>query len=328
MDNWLVIGWTGHSGGEGDKPELAEDIFRLEEYPIVNSLVYSASMELLKAGKQEFAHPVSLEFNPAYQLISKYLAKELEPIEFSNSMVKLLHSKMIHPKVRASNLLVGEFDLEVDKLIFILKVEAFDRYISLNRNSISREAEGINNKSKYTLTVIKASEPEFAYVSNIEEERLKYWNEDFLGIIPVSDSFALTRKVLTAVASFSKDKIDDFDGDVFEAAKFRSKALTYIKEHSSFDKDDFNEKIFREDDRLSTLFDVYLNRQGILDDISDNTFEVSKAAIKRTQSQFSKSIQLDDTVVISIKSSNVRIDRGFDHIQGLKTLTIYFKEER
>lgn len=281
-----------------------------------------------------------LSLNPVYKFIKDIFDNENNFIELSQNIARYLYEKSTHPKIKGGELCVLHFK---NCLLKDEKTDCIGLFKSENKQTIleiskinngfdinSKKGININKLDKGCLIFNTEKENGFlvATVDNTNKLEAQYWKNDFLNIETIKNEFHQTKEILDITKQFLTKQIqEEFQVEKTEQIDFLNKSVNYFKENSNFNKNDFEEKVFG-DENLIASFQKFNQEYQENNDLSlQDNFDISEKAVKK-QSRFFKSIlKLDKNFHIYIHGNKDLIEKGKDE-NGKKFYKIYYDKER
>lgn len=339
----LIIHFIG-SKANNEGFSLSDESMEITDERLNQRLTHFFTKSYLKREDQfTFTHINDLELNDTY-VFSKTILKEEKKFESnSRKLAKHLYECSSHGAIKAGELIIVMFENVVIKnqklrALGIFKSESKDTILKVLTKGTSQllkpeEGIGANNLEKGCL-ILDSENVGFTVLVNdnlkSQGEEATFWKDDFLKIAPVADNYYFTNTALEISKNFIKERvIDDFDVTKTDQIGMLNKSVKYFKENSSFNFDDFSQKVFETKDRIQAFQnyrdEVYSNGEFVYE--ADN-FEIAESAVKHQSKNFKSVITLDENIQIIIKGNQEMIERGFDQKLGLSFYKILFKEEK
>ena len=133
----------------------------------------------------------------------------------------------------------------------------------------------------------------------------------------------MTKEFLGIAKNFVvKQLSEDFEVSKSDQIDLLNRSVEYFKENDSFDKKDFEKKVFQEPEIIKSFrsYDTSYREDNDLE--IEDQFEISKPAVKKQ----SKVFKLDKNFHIYIHGNKDMIERGVEK-DGRKFYKIYFESE-
>ena len=154
-----------------------------------------------------------------------------------------------------------------------------------------------------------------------------YWKDDFLQVTPVSVEYYQTNQFMGIAKNFVVKKIsEDFEVSKADKIDLLNRSVEYFKAHGDFDRTQFENEVFQQDDLISSFRsfnDNWLTDNKL--DLSDH-FEISPQAVKKQARAFKSVLKLDKNFHIYIHGDKDLIERGTE-ADGRKYYKIYYQTE-
>lgn len=287
-----------------------------------------------------FSHESSLQFNEAYNYCRQIFGDADAFEETSAAIAKHLYNQSTHPKVKGGELYVGYFDaLPVEsrmcKAIGLFKVENKALFLETEQAGANiglQLKEGIElTKIDKGCLIINQKEDEgfdvLLFDNQSRGEEAQYWKEKFLGLSPQKNEFHNTQHFLSLTKQFITGPLEsEMNVSKNEQVGLLHKSLDYFKSNESFDIDDFQAKVFIEDDRIEAFrnFGSHYVQNNDFDLAAQ--FDISPEAVKKQSRIFKSVIKLDKNFHIYVHGRTDLIEKGVD-LDGRKYYKIYYQEE-
>ncbi|RXQ92148.1 nucleoid-associated protein [Ancylomarina salipaludis] len=288
-----------------------------------------------------FTHPVNLEMNDLFLVISNLFENQNTFLTSSHDIGRLLYEESMHPKIKEGKLNIVYFsnvflDDEVVDAIGIYKSEKDIPFIRMkaghSKFDISHEY-GFDLKGIDKGCIVFNSSKEKGYKILLTDNSNKtveaqYWKDDFLKVTSISNEYNQTNNFLGLTKQFlTKQLTDDVDISKSEQIDLLNRSVEYFKTNESFIKEDFEETVLGNNDIIESFrnFDEgYREKHDI--QLSDN-FNISPKAVKKQARAFKRVLKLDENFDIYIKGNKELIEKGIDE-NGRKYYKIYYNEEK
>lgn len=289
----------------------------------------------------QFTHSVDLDMNEVYQLVKKTFTENENFLATSRGLAKLLYEYTNHPNIKSGEFHVAYFsdifyDNQVTDAIGIFKSESNVPFIKVEENQkvfTIQHDFGFELKSmdKACLVLNSNSEEGFRILAvdpTNKNAEANYWKNQFLKIKPIADEYNHTKQFLTLTKTFVNEQLPIEEEEVtkMEKIEIMSRSMEYFKEHTSFDKVEFEEEVLKEDKLIESFrkFDANFQEEQNWE-LSDN-FEISSKAVKKQNSVYKSILKLDKNFHIYIHGNRNLIERGEDE-NGRKYYKLYFESE-
>ncbi|MCI8309253.1 MAG: nucleoid-associated protein [Clostridia bacterium] len=271
---------------------------------------------------------------------------ENDEANFYNESVVIteyLYEKSTHPNIKYGEVyLVYIKNANIDgnscDAIGIFKSENKDVFIDIiekgaNQLNINWR-RGANIKKLDKGCIIFNSHKEDGYrlviIDNTNNKEAKYWENDFLNIELIHDSFTKTKEIVDICKNFAEARFED---DKKAKAVVLNNTYEYLKENETFKKEHFVDAILEKHEDKEKLKNFIQEKASEEKVDVDTEFNISANAIKEVKKQINKSIiKLDKTIEIKLtdinKENSEYIERGFDPEKQMYFYKLYFNDEK
>jgi hypothetical protein len=262
-------------------------------------------------------------------------------IEASCEIGEILHDASKHPQVKDGDLYVARIDScywngqEVQAL-GIFKSEVKETFINLVEDETGFHVErsegfSINRMDKGCL--ILDAERDKGFVLSVFDNtskgsrRANYWMDEFLCATVRKDSRYYTEHTVKNVKDFLTKELpkkkESFKETQMEAM---DKTVDYFREKEKFDRKEYAETVFADEDTRREFSDFLSCKNDGLDDWDH--FPIAEEAVKKTSRFMKKVIKLDKDYSIYVHGNGNFMQKGFDPEYGLKFYKIFYTEEK
>lgn len=286
-----------------------------------------------------FTHSSELELNEVYVFAKRLFTLPELFYKTSVDISKHLYEKSTHPKINGGELCVCYFknclfDGTICDAIGFFKSEIKDVFLKIDTTGVRANIEhenGINvNKLDKGCLIFNIEEENGFKVCIIDSKSkdTQYWKDEFLKIKPASDNYHHTNNFLGITKQFlTKQLPDDVDISKSEQIDFLNRSVEYFKTNESFNKEDFEEKVFGKEEIIQSFrnFDNSYRQENEIE-LNDD-FEISSQAVKKQARAFKRVLKLDANFDIYIKGNKDLIEKGVDE-DGRKFYKFYYDEEQ
>lgn len=285
-------------------------------------------------------HDIELSMNEVYACAGRLFADQDTLVEQSVHLAKHLYNQSTHPKVKGGEFYVVYFkDIVLDgrgmDAIGLFKSEHRDVFLEVNQafSGIGLERhEGININKLDKGCLIFQTEAEKGYILSVidntnKSNEAQYWKDLFLSISVLNNDFHQTNQFLGLTKQFvTKQLQEDFEVTRADQIDFLNRSVDYFKSHNSFDKDEFEQEVFGDEQVIRSFrqFDQQYRNENEMD-ISDS-FEINAQAVRKQARVFKSVLKLDKNFHIYIHGNREMIEQGVDE-NGRKFYKIYYEEE-
>jgi hypothetical protein len=318
---------------------LSETVTEMEESTVGYLLKY-----FLTAFKSEeffnFSHIVNISMNDVYNIVQRIFGDRSRFIEDSQQIARLLYEHSTHPRIKPGELNVALFSEvilgdEVVDAIGIFKSENDVPFIRMDgnatrysiRHEFGFELRGID-KGCIIFNTCGESGYRILIVDNVSRgAEAVYWKDDFLQVSPVSDEYFMTKQFMGIAKNFVISKLpEEFEVSKADRIDLLNRSVEYFKSHGDFEKTQFENEVFRQDDLISS-FRTY-NDNWASDNQTEplSSFEISPQAVKKQARLFKSVLKLDKNFHIYIHGDKDLIERGTE-TDGRKYYKIYYHTE-
>ncbi|MDV3752472.1 nucleoid-associated protein [Elizabethkingia anophelis] len=288
-----------------------------------------------------FYNSVGLEQNEIYAIASRIFSNELDYFEQTKLIAQHLYDNSNHPKIKKGELYIAYFDDlvykdELVEAIGIFKAETKENYIKSNVRSSNAKIisydEGTNvnklDKGCIILNCDKQSGYKVCIIDNLgKSTETVYWKGNFLSVKTINNEYQQTNQFLGIAKQFVTKQLDeDFTLSKADKIDFLNRSVDYFKKNESFDKQQFEDEVFGQDNIIESFrkFDENYRQENKIE-LADN-FEISSQAVKKQARVFKNVLKLDKNFHIYIHGNRELIEQGIDE-NGRKYYKIYYEEE-
>jgi hypothetical protein len=275
-----------------------------------------------------------------FQFCSSVFADPTSLHKGSLDVAQHLYEVTRRPNIKSGDLYVAYLSsIQIDGMVVdaigIFKSETKDSYLKLSNHAKAFTLEsdsGLNihkvDKGCLILNVESENGFKILAIDNTNKADAQFWKNEFLHVIPCSDSFHHTQNFMNLTRQFVDDQLDEEFG-VTKADKIemlnRSKA--FFKNHDQFNHEQFDEEVFTH----PSVAESFRNYERTLTanneaDIIDN-FEISAQAVKKQLRVFKSVLKLDKNFHIYIHGNKHLIEKGFDEVANKHFYKLYFDNE-
>lgn len=282
----------------------------------------------------------SLDLNPVYQFVSTIFQNTEKFIEQSKNIGRFLFDKSSHPQIKSGELCLLYFkdctlEGEILDAIGLFKSENKDTFLEIaqvaNGFAIdSKKGININKLDKGCLIFNTQKEDGYlvSVVDNTNRLDAQYWKDDFLSIQPIKNEFHQTNQFLGITKQFLTKQIpEEFEVSKADQIDLLNRSVDYFKTHEVFDKQEFEEEVFRDDSVIESFRNFNQSYQQENDVALAENFEISGQAVKKQARAFKRVLKLDKNFHIYIHGDRNLIEQGVDE-KGRKFYKIFYEEEK
>lgn len=155
-----------------------------------------------------------------------------------------------------------------------------------------------------------------------------YWKDDFLCVQSKKDEYHQTNEFLGIAKQFLTNELShEVVASKADQIDFLNKSVDYFINHQTFDKTEFENEVFGDEDLIKSFrdFDEGFRRNNEID-LSD-TFRISSQAVKKQSRVFKSVLKLDRNFDIYIHGDKNLIEKGVE-TDGRKFYKIYYDKEK
>jgi hypothetical protein len=280
------------------------------------------------------------EDNVVYSCAKAIFEDRTQLVQQSVNLAYHLYNKSYNPKTRGGELFVAFFpDALIEgqnaQVIGLYKSETKERFLRVHptENSYDVNSEtGIQLGKVDKACLIFNLESEDGYiVANVDNgsktEEVKYWSDEFLGIIQREDEYYDTENTLNLCKSYVMDKLpEDFEVSKVDQVDLLNKSVNFFKENEKFEIDNFAKQVLGQDELIKSFADYKQQFEEVYEmDLNDH-FDISKNAVKKQARFFKSIIKLDKNFHIYVHGNRQMIEQGIDE-DGKKYYKLYYDAE-
>jgi hypothetical protein len=290
--------------------------------------------------RYRFWHADELKYNEVYNYAATIFSDKTQFGKTSSAIARHLYEHTEHPGIKPGELHVVLFsgityaEQAVD-VIGIFKTENKAGFFEVSDDAsqlslLYKEGIDVNKIDKACLIIDTAAAEgfELCVIDNQnKKDTTKYWMDDFLSVIQVSNEYSQTNELLNLTKKYITQQFaDDFEVAKTDQIDLLNRSIDYFKNHDQFDKDDFEQTVFYHPETIQSFrrFDEQYRQQNELD-IEDN-FEISMNAVKKQARIFKSVLKLDRNFHIYIHGNKEMIEKGVDE-NGRKFYKIFYEQE-
>ncbi len=286
-------------------------------------------------GEYSFSHPVSLDYNIVYQSVLRLLEKN-DFVRCSQDIFKHLQSVSTLPTIKDGDVFVVKVDdVIIDNSYYegigIFKIESksdfIETYVDANGSMQFSVKSGFpSGRIDKACLIAFSSEKPICYLIDKSKDT-KFWKHDFLGVIPMANSYMQSKSTLQMFRTFIENRLPEISGVTkAEQVGLINQCSELMKRSDVVSINDAAQTLFK-DDRIASQFAEYkkaYEEQESL--VLQDSFDVDKKAV--TVLKNSRRIRLDDTAEIHLLKTGNYLERGYDDEKGMYYYTLYFSKEK
>ena len=277
--------------------------------------------------------------NPVYNFVTNIFNDIRTFHKNSRDLAKLLYEVSGHPQIKSGDLYVVYFSGvsiagETTDMIGIFKSENTQSFLKATANDgefFLNYEDGISIDKLDRGCIVMNLDADTGYRIAVIDKAAKadpvYWKDVFLQITPRNDSYHHTKQVMNIAKNFITEQLtEEYECTKAEQIDLLNRSVQYFKENQTFDKQDFEQQIFKDKDLISSFrkFDEDYRETNELE-IGDQ-FGISGQAVKKQAKIFKSVLKLDKNFHIYIHGDRDLIEQGTDN-QGRKFYKIFYEEE-
>lgn len=286
-----------------------------------------------------FHHDIDLSLNEVYSCVTKVFDNPDLLYEESINFAKHLYNQSIHPKIKSGEFYVAYFkdcilDGETLDALGLFKSENKDTFLEIeetNKKFGIESKQGVNINKLDKGCLIFNTEKEKGYILSIIDNTnrgsdAQYWKDNFLGVEPKKNEYHLTNQFLGIAKQFVTKHLDISEVSKTDKIDFLNRSVDYFKQHEIFEKQNFEEEVFRDNDIIESFrkFNQTYRTENEIE-LADN-FQISTQAVKKQAKIFKSVLKLDKNFHIYIHGNSDLIEQGIDE-KGRKYYKIYYENE-
>lgn len=283
-----------------------------------------------------------LELNELYHFIRLFFDRELDFHSMSQQITKHLYESSNHPKIKAGEVYVVNFEQvqlegEILDAVGVFKSETKETYLKVYPEQgafkVGYEDEGINiHKLDKGCLILKCEKEEGFKVLAIDQTNRQneavYWKDDFMQVKVRNDNFRQTGNLMQVCKDFVNEKLGEaFDMERADQIDLLNRSVAYFKEKEVFEVDDFSEEVLGNPQAISLFKEYKTNFEEMHDLPIGDSFEISGQAVKKEAKIFKSILKLDKNFHVYIHGKRELIEKGFDDDKGMNFYRLYYEQE-
>jgi hypothetical protein len=195
--------------------------------------------------------------------------------------------------------------------------------------------QGINiNKLDKGCIVFNVDKEEGYKVLSVDSNRYdaKYWLENFLGLVPLTDENFYTKNYLKFCQNFAKDVVLPAE-DKQQEVLFMNRAVNHFAKNDAFEETAFLNEVM-ENPELIPEFKHYKVEKGPKYSIEDvSNFDIANKAVSDARKKIKNVINLDTNIQIKLdfinpESAEKFVEKGWDEERQMYYYLVYFNKEQ
>ncbi|WP_418498367.1 nucleoid-associated protein [Flagellimonas sp.] len=290
-----------------------------------------------------FAHEVDLEFNEVFKSVSELFENPTNGHQVSKKITQHLFDQSNHPHIKSGEVYVVHFsDMVIDNkktdAVGIFKSELKHDFLQFREKEQNLEIlikQGINiNKLDKGCIVFNVDKEEGYKVLSVDSNRYdaKYWLENFLGLVPLTDENFYTKNYLKFCQNFAKDVVLPAE-DKQQEVLFMNRAVNHFAKNDAFEETVFLNEVM-ENPELIPEFKHYKVEKGPKYSIEDvSNFDIANKAVSDARKKIKNVINLDTNIQIKLdfinpESAEKFVEKGWDEERQMYYYLVYFNKEQ
>ena len=290
-----------------------------------------------------FFNDVDVEFNEVFKWVDELFSNTSQSHAISKKITQHLYQQSNHPHIKSGEVYVAHFtDVVLDNsktdAIGIFKSELKHDFLEFEEQSDNLEIlvrQGINiNKLDKGCLIFNVDKEEGYKVLSVDSNRYdaKYWLENFLGLIPLTDENFYTKNYLKFCQNFAKDVVLPAE-DKQQEVLFMNRAVNHFAKNDAFEETSFLNEVM-ENPELIPEFKHYKVEKGPKYSIEDvSNFDIANKAVSDARKKIKNVIQLDTNIQIKMdfinpESAEKFVEKGWDEERQMYYYLVYFNKEQ
>ncbi len=316
---------------------LSNSILEYSEESEINTLKKAFLKPFMTIAETfEFHHDVDLDYNVLFQIIQNIEMGD-DFAEGSYHILQHLISCSRHPNIKGGDVFTAmieevQYNNQIVDAIGIFKFEEKDQFIDTsvkgNRAHLTfRKVIGSKKPDKGCLILLTDAPYTILIIDNPRRET-DYWQNEFINHKPKADHVNNTNQTLSMTKEFINSRItEEFEVSKADQIDYLNRSVDYFKSHDNFDKNEFEENVFRDEGVIQSFQEFDQNYRKERDLQSPDHFEISPQAVKKQARAFKSVLKLDKNFHIYIHGNREWIEQGVDE-NGRKFYKIYYEKEQ
>ncbi|WP_127141379.1 nucleoid-associated protein [Flagellimonas marinaquae] len=291
----------------------------------------------------KFSHEVDLEFNEVCAAVTGIFENPSDNHRLSKKITTHLFEQSNHPHIKSGEVYVVHFsDMVIDNqktdAVGIFKSELKHDFLQFEEKEHNLEIlirQGINiNKLDKGCIVFNVQKEEGYKVLSVDSNRYdaKYWLENFLGVVPMTDENFYTKNYLKFCQNFAKDVVLPAE-DKQQEVMFMNRAVNHFAKNDNFEETSFLNEVMENPD-LIPEFKHYKAEKGPKYSIEDvSNFDIANKAVSDVRKKIKNVINLDTNIQIKLdfinpESAEKFVEKGWDEERQMYYYLVYFNKEQ
>ncbi|MEM7486598.1 MAG: nucleoid-associated protein [Bacteroidota bacterium] len=290
-----------------------------------------------------FSNEVDLEFNEVFKSVAELFEDASKAHSISKKITTHLYEQSNHPHIKSGEVYVVHFsdmviDNEKTEAVGIFKSELKHDFLQFKEKEQNLEIlirQGINiNKLDKGCIVFNLNKEDGYKVLSVDSNRYdaKYWLENFLGLVPLTDENFYTKNYLKFCQNFAKDVVLPAE-DKQQEVMFMNRAVNHFAKNDEFEESSFLNEVL-ENPELIPEFKHYKVEKGPKYSIEDvSNFDIANKAVSDARKKIKNVINLDTNIQIKMdfinpESAEKFVEKGWDEEKQMYYYLVYFNKEQ
>ena len=290
-----------------------------------------------------FSNEVDLEFNEVFKSVAELFEDASKAHSISKKITTHLYEQSNHPHIKSGEVYVVHFsdmviDNEKTEAVGIFKSELKHDFLQFKEKEQNLEIlirQGINiNKLDKGCIVFNLNKEDGYKVLSVDSNRYdaKYWLENFLGLVPLTDENFYTKNYLKFCQNFAKDVVLPAE-DKQQEVMFMNRAVNHFAKNDEFEESSFLNEVL-ENPELIPEFKHYKVEKGPKYSIEDvSNFDIANKAVSDARKKIKNVINLDTNIQIKMdfinpESAEKFVEKGWDEEKQMYFYLVYFYKEQ
>lgn len=325
----------------GEELRLSESSLTLNDETVKGLLTKYFLAAFNENEHYHFSHISDINLNEVYNYVTAIFEEPKKFVATSALLGRFLYSKSTHARVKEGEMYVALFDNvpfgnEYKQAVGIFKSETKESFLKVFTHGQSLEViheEGINiNKLDKGCLIYRNNKDQGYTVCVVDsankQNEAQYWVNDFLHVVPYSDSYHNTDKYLGLCKLFiTNEYAEKFEVTKSEQMDLLNKSIDYFKTKEQFSLQEFAEEVIHHPEVVDTFMTYKKNYESSRNFEIGEEFDIHLSAVKKQAKVFKSVLKLDKNFHIYIHGRKDLIERGYDEMTGKHYYKLYFDEE-
>lgn len=336
----LTTHYVGNKAS-GETLELTKELVVIETECLANMLLQYFLAPFRETASYNLSHPSNLELNEIYHYAKSVFDDPDSLMKASVDIAKHLFEVTDLPQIKSGELHVAYFkgcpiDGVMTDALGIYKTESREQFLKINQAGRSYQfeaAEGINPDKLDKGCIIFNVQGKEGYKLHIIDRTNKggeaqFWKDTFLKVRAADDEYHSTEDYMKLCKNFIVDQIpSEFELSRVDQIDFLNKSVEYFKNKEQFDKDEFEQMVFRQPELIDSFRGFSKKYENDYEVDFSEGFDISSAAVKKQARVFKSILKLDKNFHVYVHGNSDLIEKGYDEQLGMNYYKIFFKEE-